>query len=208
VEGAGKSTQARLLATALTARGLDVLLTREPGGTELGLAIRELILAHHHQPVPLAELFLVLADRAQHVAQVIRPALQAGRVVVADRYADATTAYQAAGRGIDRDLVERVIAAATGGLKPDLTFLLDLPVAQARQRVGDRGARDRFEAEAGEFHERVRAGYRREFEREPGRIKIVDAEADPETIHRSILSQVLAALAAGGVKMPMEPPHR
>lgn len=207
VEGAGKTTQARLLAAALVARGLDVLLTREPGGTELGAGIRELILAHRHHPVPHAELFLILADRAQHVAEVIRPALAAGRVVVADRYADATTAYQAAGRGIDPELVERAVAAATGGLKPDLTFLLDLPVAQARERVGSRGARDRLEAEAGAFHERVRAGYRREFEREPGRIKIVDAEADPETIHRSILSQVLAALAAGREKLPKQPPE-
>lgn len=198
VEGAGKTTQAKLLAQALTARGMDVLLTREPGGTELGSAIRELILAHRHHPVPHAELFLILADRAQHVAEVIRPALAAGRIVVADRYADATTAYQAAGRGLDPELVERAIAAATGGLKPDLTFLLDLPVEEARERVGSRGSRDRLEAESGAFHQRVRAGYRREFERQPERIKIVDAGADPETVHRSILSQVLAVLAAGG----------
>jgi dTMP kinase len=150
------------------------------------------------EPVPHAELFLILADRAQHVAEVIQPALAAGRVVVADRFADATLAYQAGGRGIDRELVDRATRAAMGGIQPDLTLLLDLSVEVARQRVGGRGARDRFEAEGEAFHERVRATYLELVEREPGRIKIVAAEADPETVHREILDRVLAAMESGG----------
>ncbi len=198
VEGAGKSTQAKRLAEALEGRGLSVLLTREPGGTPLGAAIRELLLDGRVEPVPHAELFLILADRAQHVAEVIRPALAAGRVVVADRFSDATIAYQAGGRGIDRELVEEATRAATGGLQPDLTLLLDLSLDVARRRVGGRGARDRLEAEGDAFHERVRAAYLGLVEREPGRIKIVEAEADPETVHRKILGQVLAAMESAG----------
>lgn len=205
VEAAGKTTQAKLLARALEAHGIEVLLTREPGGTPLGAAIRELLLGGRLEPVPLAELFLILADRAQHVAEVVRPALDAGRVVVADRFADATAAYQAGGRGIDGELVERAIAAATGGLKPDLTVLLDLPIAVARQRLRSRHGNDRLdrlEAEEDAFHERVRAAYRQLALREPGRIKIVDAEADPEAVHRNILSHVLQSLNASGIRFP------
>ncbi len=205
VEGAGKSTQVARLAAALGRCGYDVVVSREPGGTPLGAAIRELVLAGVHPAVPLAELFLMLADRAQHVAEVIRPALAAGRVVVADRYADATTAYQAGGRGIDADLVERAIDAATGGLKPDMTILLDLPVAEARARLRGR-APDRLEAEAEVFHERVRAAYHAQHAREPERIKVIDARADADTVHKSILKQVLAALEANGVTCPNRPP--
>ncbi len=205
IEGAGKSTQASRLVAALEAEGYDVVLSREPGGTALGAAIREIVLSGGFAPVPLAELFLMLADRAQHVAEVIRPALAAGRVVIADRFADATTAYQAGGRGIDPDLVERAIAAATGGLWPDLTLLLDLPVAEARRRLRDR-APDRLEAEAMAFHERVRAAYQAQGAREPGRIKVIDAAADGDTVHLSILNQVLPVLAASGVSCPNRPP--
>lgn len=204
VEGAGKSTQAARLAAALAARGYDIVLSREPGGTPLGAAIRELVLSGGYPTVPLAELFLMLADRAQHVAEVIRPALAAGRVVITDRFADATTAYQAGGRGLDADLVERAIAAATGGLKPDLTLLLDLPVAEARERFHDR-IEDRLEAEAQIFHERVRAAYRAQREREPERIKVIDASADADTVHESILKQVLTVLNTHGVNCPNRP---
>jgi dTMP kinase len=204
VEGAGKSTQAKRLAAALRSRGYDVVLSREPGGTPLGAAIREIVLSGGYPTVPLAELFLMLADRAQHVAEVIRPALATGCVVIADRYADATTAYQAGGRGIDGDLVSRAIAAATGGLAPDLTLLLDLPVAEARERLKGR-IEDRLEAEALVFHERVRASYRAQGEREPERIKVIDARADADTVHESILKQVLVALAAHGVNCPKRP---
>jgi dTMP kinase len=205
VEGAGKSTQAARLRAALEARGYDVVVSREPGGTPLGAAIRELVLSGAFQTVPLAELFLMLADRAQHVAEVIRPALAAGRVVIADRYADATTAYQAGGRGLDPDLVARAIAAATAGLKPDLTLLLDVPVGAARERFRGRAA-DRLEAETLAFHERVRAAYRAAQEQEPGRIKIIDARADADTVHESVLVQVLSVIEAPRVNGPSRPP--
>ncbi len=205
VEGAGKSTQAARLKAALAARGYEVVVSREPGGTPLGAAIRELVLSGAYPTVPLAELFLMLADRAQHVAEVIRPALAAGRVVIADRYADATTAYQAGGRGIDADLVARAIAAATGGLQPDLTLLLDLPVAAARERFKGR-VEDRLEAEALVFHERVRAAYRAAREREPDRIKVIDARADADSVHESVLQQVLTVLEAPRVNGPNRPP--
>lgn len=205
VEGAGKSTQAARLRAALEARGYEVVLSREPGGTPLGAAIRALVLSGEYPTVPLAELFLMLADRAQHVAEVIRPALAAGRVIIADRYADATTAYQAGGRGIDADLVARAIAAATGGLKPDLTLLLDLPVAEARERLRGR-VEDRLEAEAQVFHERVRAAYQAGREREPERIKVIDARADADSVHESVLQQVLTVLEAPRVNGPNRPP--
>jgi dTMP kinase len=197
VEGAGKSTQVRRLARALADRGFDVVATREPGGTPLGEGIRKLVLGGAEHPVPVAELFLMLADRAQHVAEVIRPALDAGRVVIGDRFADATRAYQGGGRGLPGELIESANAAATGGLEPDLTLFLDLPAAagQARQRA--RGAADRLEAEGPEFHARVAASYRRQVAAAPDRIKIIDAGADADTVHESILSQVLAALEAG-----------
>ncbi len=137
VEGAGKTTQAGRLERALSAHGYDVLLTREPGGTALGDAIRRLVLGGQHHPTAVAELFLMLADRAQHVTEVILPALEAGRIVIGDRFSDATRAYQGGGRGLDRELIETALAAATGGLEPDLTFLLDMPPERARKRLGE-----------------------------------------------------------------------
>lgn len=197
VEGAGKSTQVERLARALADRGYEVLATREPGGTTLGAGIRQLVLGGGQRPVPMAELFLMLADRAQHVAEVIRPALAAGRVVIGDRFADATRAYQGGGRGLDRELIEQANAAATGGLEPDLTLYLDLPAETGRARQRARGAADRLEAEEPEFHARVRESYRRQVANAPDRIRIIDAAADADTVHESILRQVLAALEAG-----------
>lgn len=197
VEGAGKSTQVARLEQALVGRGYQVLTTREPGGTSLGAGIRELVLGGGHRPVPMAELFLMLADRAQHVAEVVRPALAAGRVVIGDRYADATRAYQGGGRGLNAGLIETANAAATGGLEPDLTLYLDLPAEAGRARQKARGAADRLEAEEPEFHARVRESYRRQAANAPDRIRIIDAAADADTVHESILRQVLAALEAG-----------
>jgi dTMP kinase len=136
---------------------------------------------------------------------VIRPALAAGQVVIADRYADATAAYQGGGRGVDRELIEQAVKAATGGLLPDLTLLLDLPVEEARKRTRSRGAPDRLDAESEAFHRRVGEAYRQEHEREPGRIKIIDARADADSVHQSILSQVLATLAVDGGDAPNRP---
>jgi dTMP kinase len=206
IEGVGKTTQIERLADALGARGFDVVQTREPGGTPLGVDIRELILAGRHTPVPLAELFLILADRAQHVAEVIRPALAAGRLVITDRYIDATVAYQAGGRAVDHGLVGWGLEAATGGLKPDLTLFLDLPVAMARERTRNRGAPNRIDKETEAFYRMVREAYLELVEREPGRIKVIDARADADSVHQSILSQVLQALGRGRVECPGQPP--
>lgn len=161
IEGCGKTTQARLLLQYLKRRGIDCLLTREPGGTESTRLLREVLLTPRKEKLSGgAELFLYLADRAQHVQEVIRPALQAGRVVLCDRYSDATFAYQGGGRGYSKRLLLEMDHLATGGIYPDLTFLLDVPVKAglARARKRTRG-QDRIESESIRFHERVRKAY-------------------------------------------------
>jgi dTMP kinase len=176
IEGCGKSTQARRLAEAL---GPGTLLTQEPGGTAIGGAIRDLLLGHRgHGLVPAAEVLLFFADRAQHAGERIRPALNQGRSVVSDRYADSSLAYQGYGRGLPLDLLRACLQLATGGLTPDLTFLLDLPVEAGLARVHSRGLEaDRLESEAIEFHRKVRAGYLELAAAEPGRFVVLDAEA-------------------------------
>jgi len=177
VEGAGKTTLARRLVEWLSAQGVPVMLTREPGGSELGKHLRPLIL---HQPLDAyAELFLLLADRRQHTLQVIEPALQQGTWVVSDRYADSTLVYQGYGRGLSLELVRQLNAIATNGLQPDLTVLIDLPVEDALARANDP---NRFEAEAIEFHQRIRAGYLQEAAIAPERYAILDGLATPETL--------------------------
>lgn len=177
VEGAGKTTLAHRLVEWLSGQGVPVLLTREPGGSELGKHLRPLIL---HQPLDAyAELFLLLADRRQHTLQVIEPALQQGTWVVSDRYADSTLVYQGYGRGLSLELVRQLNAIATNGLQPDLTVLIDLPVEDALARANDP---NRFEAEAIEFHQRIRTGYLQEAAIAPERYAILDGQATPETI--------------------------
>jgi dTMP kinase len=189
-EGAGKTTQARLLAERLRAGGRRVLLSREPGGTELGDRIRELVLPASGLPIsPRAETLLYCVARAQLVEQVLRPALNRGDLAIVDRYADSTLAYQAFGRDLDPVSVRAVLDFATAGLRPDLTLLLDLPVdiglARKQQQVsGDGTDWNRFEAETLAFHERVRQAYLRLAREQPERWHILDA------------SQPSAALAA------------
>ncbi len=185
-EGTGKSTQAALLAERVTALGRRVLLTRQPGGTPLGERVRELLVRTSDDPPgPLAELFLYAADRAHHVATRIRPALQAGQVVVCDRYADATLAYQGSGRRLSREVVQRVNELAAGGVWPDRTVVLDLPPEDGvrrsleRQAGGGHPAEERFEREHLEFHLRVREGYRRLAAEHPDRVFEVDARGTP-----------------------------
>jgi dTMP kinase len=183
IEGSGKSTQARRLAALL---GPRALLTQEPGGTPLGRAIRALLLdPRNGNLAPVSEILLYCADRAQHVAEVVRPALAAGRTVISDRYLDSSLAYQGYGRGLPLDLIRDMGRAATGGLQPDLTVLFDLPVAVGLSRVGKRGPQDRLESEAREFHERVGAGYLEMAGAEPARWLVVDGQgAEAEVAER------------------------
>ncbi len=198
VEGSGKTTQIERLARVLQEQGHDPLVTCEPGGTDLGQHLRGLILGLDFRPEPLTELFMLLADRAQHVVEVIRPALAAGRVVLCDRFTDATLAYQVVGRELDRSLATAAAAAAAGNLQPDLTLLLDLPIEAGWQRVVARGGADRLDQEDAAFHRRVRDAYHQQRQAEPARIKLVDASTDPDTIHRCVLAEVMALLERAG----------
>lgn len=198
IDGSGKSTQLRLLADWLSARGLQAIVTREPGGTPLGRRVRAVVLDANEQVDPLAELLLYAADRAQHVNTLLRPALTAGKVVLSDRYADATAAYQGAGRAFAPELIAQVIGIATGGLQPDLTLLFDLPVAEGlartRKRADTEAEPDRLDSESVAFHERVRQAYLRMAAAEPGRWRVVDAACGPDAIQgcvRAIVSEFL-----------------
>jgi dTMP kinase len=175
-EGSGKSLQQRRLVERLRTQGLYVLPTHEPGGTPLGSELRRLLLARDElEPVPRTEALLMNASRAQLVEKVIRPALARGEVVISDRFADSTLAYQGAGRGLDIQQLSSVISFATAGLLPDMTMLLDLPVEVGLARKHAQDQRNRFEAEAVAFHHRVREAYRRMAEAEPDRWRCVDA---------------------------------
>ena len=198
IEGSGKTTAQQLLALELEKRGHDVLRTREPGGCGLGRALRPILLdARNSGLCNRAELYLFLADRAQHVAEIIRPAVEAGQIVICDRYTDSTLAYQGYGRGRDPDRLRRANDLATGGLQPDLTLLCDLPVSVGLERAGLRNRREgtvlsegRFDSESLNFHERVRQGYLTIAAEEPDRIAIIDASQQPEDVVLQCLSAV------------------
>jgi dTMP kinase len=194
IDGSGKSTQLRMLAGELRLRGVDVIETRQPGGTPLGRRLREAFLETEEAVAPMAEMLLFAADRAQHVELLIKPALAAGRVVISDRYADATFAYQGAGRGFDEKTVNQVIKLATGGLKPDLTLFFDISIENALKRMSARNETgekvNRMDFEAIEFYERVRDAYLGISKREPKRFKPVDANGSIAEIHASVLQSV------------------
>ena len=175
IEAAGKSTLIAALADDLRSSGVDVLLTREPGGTSLGDLIRRMVLAPGAVIDPLAEALLMNASRAQHVADVVGPALRAGTTVLCDRFFDATLAYQGYGRGLDVEMLLELCLIATQRIAPDMTFLLDLAPEVSLARVQARGASDRLEREDLAFHARVRAGYLEVARRFPGRVVVVDA---------------------------------
>jgi dTMP kinase len=195
IDGSGKSTQARMLTDWLRQAGHAVTLTREPGGTKTGEAIRELVLSHDHPMPPEAELFLYLADRAAHVAEVLRPRVEAGDVVVCERFTDSTVAYQGYGRGLDVGVLRQLNAMATGGMAPDLTIVLDLEPKSARL---DAGRLDRLESAGEEFGLRVARGFRELAGGEPQRIRLVDAAPDAGAVHLAIRRLVQELLAEHG----------
>jgi dTMP kinase len=187
IDGSGKTTQARLLAEWLRAEGHRVCATREPGGSEPGRAIRGLLLSPDQAIPREAELFLYLADRAIHVSSVVRPALDGGCIVVCERHADSTLAYQGYGRGLELDLLGRLNAMATGGLAPDLSVVLDILPEEARL---DAGRLDRLESEGRDFMARVAEGFRELARAEPERVQLVDAAADVDAVHAEIAGLV------------------
>ena len=194
IDGSGKSTQLRMLAEVLAERGLDVITTREPGGTTLGQHLREAFLETEETVAPMAELLAFAADRAQHVEFLIRPAIAAGKIVISDRYADATFAYQGAGREFPAEKVNQVIDLATGGLKPDLTLFFDIPVETAISRMSDRdetqAKKNRMDEETTEFYWRAREAYLGIAKREPERFRIVDASGSIAEIHEAVVDVV------------------
>lgn len=197
-DGVGKSTQAELLGSWCEARGDEVVRTREPGGTRLGLALRKLLL-HGDDEIGAvdarAEALLYAADRAQHVAKVVRPALDRGAVVVQDRYIDSSLAYQGAGRVLDIDDVKRISEWASGGLWPHLTVLLDLdPETGAKRRVARGEKADRLESEAVEFHSAVRQGFLTLAASAPDRYLVLDATRPVDELHAAILARVTELL--------------
>lgn len=199
IDGSGKSTQLRLIASNLRFRGLSVLTTQEPGGTPLGRKLREAFLETDENVAPLAELLLFAADRAQHVNFLIKPALSEGKTVISDRYADATYAYQGAGRGFSQTTIKQVIKLATDGLKPDLTLFFDLPVEIALLRTNSRSdsgeQKNRMDEEKSEFYERVRASYLELAAKEKKRFRIINAEKSVEEVHAEALKTINDFLA-------------
>ncbi len=191
-DGAGKTTQAALLTDWLEANGRTVVRTREPGGTDLGQRIREMVLHERGHVAPRAEALLYAADRAHHVETVVRPALERGEVVLQDRYIDSSVAYQGVARGLGADRIRSVSEWAADGLAPDLTVLLDLDVTVGRARVAAaRGDTfDRLESEAAAFHETVRGAFLDAAAAEPARFLVVDASAPAEDVQRAVRTAV------------------
>jgi dTMP kinase len=199
-EGSGKSTQIHRLAAALAEQGHAVWTTREPGGTRAGETIRPILLGPRAGPLsPWSEALLFTAARAQLVEEVIRPRLHRGELVLCDRYSDSTLAYQGYGRGIDLETLRRLQSEATGGLSPDLTLLLDLPVEAGLARI-PRNAKDRLDRETIAFHQRVYGGYHEMAASEPDRWRQVDASRHPDEVASRVLELVLEALRSAGVR--------
>ena len=207
IDGSGKSTQLRLLGNYLRANGCDALLTREPGGTTLGLRLRAALLDAMEEVDPLTELLVFAADRAQHVRRMLRPALEAGRVVFSDRYADATVAYQGVGRGFPPELIAQIVQLATEGLKPDLTLLFDVSITESTNRTTRRSTskssspktpRDRLDIEHADFHTRVRDAYLQIALAEPERVKLIDSSGPLEKTHQRVKEVIIPFLQSRG----------
>jgi dTMP kinase len=200
-EGTGKTTQLKVLADALAERGYDVVLTHEPGDSPVGARLRELLLDPATDITAQTEALLYAADRAEHVAHVVAPALARGAVVITDRYMDSSISYQGFGRGLDLETVIRTSRWATGGLVPHLTLVLDLPVELGLRRARGRSGRaDRLEAEAIDFHERVRAGFLQLAKSDPARYAVIDAAGAPDQVADAVRVAVFAVLGLDGAK--------
>lgn len=201
IDGCGKSTQLRLLASELRVRGLTIVDTREPGGTTLGQRLRAALLDVDEQVDPMAELLVFAADRAHHVRTLLLPALETNQIVLSDRYADATVAYQGAGRGFEPKLIQDIVQLATGGLRPDLTLLFDLSVAESavrtRRRVASKNS-DRLDSEDAEFHTRVRNAYLELAKAEPERFRVIDARGSTQETQQQVMNIVMPFLKDRG----------
>ncbi|HTG86635.1 MAG TPA: dTMP kinase [Pyrinomonadaceae bacterium] len=203
IDGSGKSTQLRLLNNHLRTTGWNALITREPGGTPVGLRLRAALLDASGEVDPLTELLVFAADRAQHVRRVIKPALEAGEVVISDRYADATVAYQGAGRGFPPELIAEIVQLATEGLKPDLTILFDVSIEESTNRTtrrsngkssASKSGRDRLDIETADFHARVREAYLQIALAEPERVKVIDASGTVDQTQERLREMVVSFL--------------
>ena len=187
-DGCGKTTQMKMLAEFLSGKGHDVVLTREPGAKGLGEKLREILLNYNGMVSDKCESFLFLADRAQNVDTIVNPAVQEGKIVLCDRHVDSTVAYQGYGRGLDLNEINMLNNLATGGRKPDLTFVFDIDVETSMKRVGSE--KDRMESAGIEFHNRVRQGYLELAKQEPNRIKVIDASLSIEEIHKKVVEVI------------------
>lgn len=199
IDGSGKTTQLRMIANDLRVEGFDVLATCEPGGTPLGRRLRATLLETEENVSPMAELLLFAADRAQHVNFLVKPALAEGKIVISDRFADATAAYQGAGRGFDQTTIKQIINLATDGLKPDLTLFFDLPIEKSLMRTNSRDdagdQKNRMDFETADFYARVRAHYLEIAEKEKKRFHVIDATGTIAEVHQKALEVVLKFLA-------------
>ncbi|HKS43152.1 MAG TPA: dTMP kinase [Blastocatellia bacterium] len=195
MDGCGKSTQIEMLAQALESRRLEIVITREPGGTPVGESVRSLLVSDASVGISAAtELFLIVGARAQHVVELIKPSVAAGKIVISDRYTDSTVAFQGHGRGLDLSMIDEVNELATGGFRPDLTILFDLDPAVARSRLNARpmsGWMGAVDEEKLDFHTRVREGYLNLATREANRIRVVEASGSLEETHAKVMSLVL-----------------
>ncbi len=187
-DGCGKTTQIELLDKYLREKGQQTLLTREPGAKGLGVKLREILLNYDGEVSPQCESFLFLADRAQHVDCIIKPALKEGKVVLCDRHTDSTVAYQGYGRGLDLSRINMLNDIATSGLKPDLTIVFDIDVETSMQRVGKE--KDRMESSGVEFFNKVREGYLEIAEKEPNRVKVINSSDTIENIHKKVVELI------------------
>ena len=199
IEGCGKTTQTELLGSYLEGNGYQVVKTREPGGTPLGEALRKVLLQKGLSVLPLSELLVFMAVRAQHIEEIIMPALSAGKVVLCDRFVDATYAYQGYGRGTDLGVIGNLNRLVTKGITPNLTILIDCDVDTGlRRKLADNPQSDRFEKEEVSFHRAIRAGYRKLADEEPKRFFVVSGAQDPQVIHGIIRERVKVLLESHG----------